>query len=143
MPFWSSGQSEAILSTDARTLPLVDLATSILRLRPRHRPQPQDKPLGICPHCGSPLVQPQGWRELPHGDVILELRCPECQARLTGSFEHDQIAEYDEALVKSRESIVADYEAIVRHNMAELSQTFSRALELDLIDADDFVGRIA
>lgn len=62
--------------------------------------------------------------------------------RLTGSFGHDRLAEYDDALVKSREAIVADYEAIVRHNMEELSQSFERALELDLIGADDFVGRI-
>ena len=63
--------------------------------------------------------------------------------RLTGNFDHERIAEYDDSLVKSREAIVSDYEAIVRHNMEELSQCFARALGLDLIGADDFVGRIA
>jgi hypothetical protein len=63
-------------------------------------------------------------------------------ARLTGNFDHERVAEYDDSLVKSREAIVADYRAIVRHNMEELSQSFVRALELDLIGADDFVGRI-
>jgi hypothetical protein len=79
---------------------------------------------------------------LPDGAIVLHLRCPECMVRLTGSFDHDRIAEYDDALVKSREAIIADYEALVRHNMGELSQCFARALELDLIGADDFVGRI-
>ena len=62
--------------------------------------------------------------------------------RLTGNFDHERLAEYDDSLVKSRAAIVADYEAIVRHNMEELSRAFARALELDLIGADDFVGRI-
>jgi hypothetical protein len=121
----------------------VDLAASLLRLRPGGRSSEQDqRSLGTCPQCCSPLVQPQGWRELPGGGIVLHLRCPECGVRLTGSFDHDRVAEYDDALVKSREAILADYEAIVRHNMEELSQTFGRALELDLIGADDFVGRI-
>jgi hypothetical protein len=79
---------------------------------------------------------------LPDGAIVLHLRCPECGVRLIGNFDHRRIAEFDEALVKSRESIIADYEAIVRHNMEELSQSFERALELDLIGADDFVGKI-
>jgi hypothetical protein len=87
-------------------------------------------------------VQPLGWRELPGGALVLHLRCPECMVRLTGNFDHERIAEYDDSLVKSREAIVADYQAIVRHNMEELSQRFARALELDLIGADDFVSKI-
>jgi hypothetical protein len=79
---------------------------------------------------------------LPDGAIVLHLRCPECMVRLTGNFDSGRVAEYDSALVKSREAIVADYEAIVRHNMTELAQSFARALELDLIGADDFVGRI-
>jgi len=80
---------------------------------------------------------------LPSGGIVLHLRCPECMVRLTGNFDYERVAEYDDSLLKSREALVADYDAIVRHNMEELSQTFVRALELDLIGADDFVGRIA
>jgi hypothetical protein len=79
---------------------------------------------------------------LPDGAIVLHLRCPECMVRLTGNFDSERVAEYDSLLVKSREAIIADYEAIVRHNMAELAQSFARALELDLIGADDFVGKI-
>jgi hypothetical protein len=122
----------------------VDFAASLLRLRPGGRSSEQDeRPLGTCPQCRSPLVQPLGWRELPDGAIVLHLRCPECLVRLTGNFDHERLAEYDDSLVKSREAIVADYQAIVRHNMEELSQSFARALELDLIGADDFVSKIA
>jgi hypothetical protein len=79
---------------------------------------------------------------LPDGAIVLQLRCPECWVRLTGNFSHDRVAAFDDELLKSRESITADYEAIVRHNMEELSQCFERALELDLIGPDDFVGTI-
>jgi hypothetical protein len=121
----------------------VDLAATLLRLRPGGRSSGHgERPLSTCPQCCSPLVQPQGWRELPDGAIVLHLRCPECMVRLTGNFDSERVAEYDSLLVKSREAIVADYEAIVRHNMAELAQSFARALELDLIGADDFVGKI-
>jgi hypothetical protein len=59
--------------------------------------------------------------------------------RLSGNFDHERVAEYDDVLVKSREAILADYEALVRHNMEELAASFERALELDLIGADDFL----
>jgi hypothetical protein len=135
--------SSVFPSTAPLSFPHVDLAATLLRLRPGGRSSEQDeRPLGTCPQCCSPLVQPQGWRELPDGAIVLHLRCPECMVRLTGNFDHERIAEYDDALVKGREAIVADYEAIVRHNMQELSRSFARALELDLIGADDFVSRI-
>ena len=38
----------------------------------------------------------------------------------------------------TRESLMADYDLILRHNMQELSESFGQALELDLIGPDDF-----
>ena len=61
---------------------------------------------------------------------------------MVGTFGQERVAHYDDALVKGRESLLADYEALVRHNMEELAEHFKRALELDLIGAEDFgVGR--
>jgi hypothetical protein len=77
---------------------------------------------------------------LPSGCVVLRLRCPECMVLVTGTFEPERVAEYDDALVKGRASIIDDYEAVVRHNMKELCQRFRRALELDLIGPDDFAA---
>jgi hypothetical protein len=110
----------------------------------RHPPAPEEKPpLTSCPYCASSFVQPQGWKELPGGDLLLHLRCPECRVWMIGNFGHDRVAAYDEALVKGREAVVADYEELVRHNMEELAGNFERALEDDLIGPEDFARGIS
>jgi hypothetical protein len=92
----------------------------------------------VCPECGSPLVQPQGWKELPHGVVLLHFRCPECQVRSSDTFEQRVVEEYDQTLLEARKAITAGYERIVRQNMTDFAAGFIAALERDLIDADDF-----
>jgi hypothetical protein len=118
----------------------VDLATGLLRLLPGTRPREQEpQSLAVCGVCASNLVQPQGWRELRDGTLMLDLRCPECFTCTTGSFDAQRVADYDDRLIESRQSMLADYELILRHNMRELSESFERALALDLIGPDDFV----
>ena len=97
-------------------------------------------PLAICPACGSEYVQPQAWKELPSGHLFLRLRCPECLTVTSGTFPPERVAEYDEMLVKGKEATMAQYNAIVRHNMEELLEQFRTALELDLITVEDFAG---
>jgi hypothetical protein len=96
------------------------------------------EPLAKCPGCGSGLIQPAGWKELPGGALMLHLRCPECLTWVVGSFEPEVIAELDDELLKTRKSILATYQAVVRANMEELADRFRTALELDLIGPDDF-----
>jgi hypothetical protein len=96
-----------------------------------------------CPACGSWLVQPQGWKELPGGDIVIHLRCPECLVLTSESFEQREVAELDSAFLRHRNAVVADYELVVHHNMSELLRSFRRALELDLIGPDDFTPRRA
>jgi ribosomal protein S27E len=100
--------------------------------------EPEQRPLAVCPHCGSELVQPLGWKELPDGELFLRLQCPDCDTITSGAFQHERVADYDAALVKGKEQLLGDYEAVVRHNMGELAELFQRALELDLVGADDF-----
>jgi hypothetical protein len=121
----------------------VDFGIGFLRRHAIARLEEQEpRPLEVCPSCASELVQPQGWRELPGGDLFLQLRCPECLVVTSGAFAQERVAEYDATLIEGRESMYAAYEAAVRHNMEELSEHFRRALELDLIGADDFeLGR--
>jgi hypothetical protein len=95
-------------------------------------------PLGVCPACGSEYVQPQAWKELSNGHLFLRLRCPECLTVTSGTFPPERVAEYDEMLVKGKEATMAQYDAVVRHNMEELLDQFRMALELDLITAEDF-----
>jgi hypothetical protein len=100
-----------------------------------------NRPLVDCPRCGSGLVQVEGWKEIVPDRLMLRLRCPECEARMVGSFDHERIAAYDEELVRVREQMVSEFGAIVRRNMEELADRFAVALALDLIGPDDFVCR--
>jgi hypothetical protein len=108
----------------------------------RHQ-QPQSsnqewQSLDQCPCCGSALVQPQGWKELANGCIELYLRCPECLICTSERLREREVAEYDKALVKCRQSMVAVYETVVRSNMEDLVECFSLALAHDLIGPDDF-----
>ena len=105
-------------------------------------PAREDELLAGCRQCGSMLVQPQGWKELREDAVLIRLRCPNCFASTTESVRHDVLAQYDKELVSGRNAMVAQYEALVYHNMSELAERFARALELDLIGADDFGRRL-
>jgi hypothetical protein len=73
--------------------------------------------------------------------LLLKLRCPECQMRMVGSFDHERIAAYDAELVRIREQMESEFGALVRRNMEELADRFSVALALDLIGPDDFACR--
>jgi hypothetical protein len=107
--------------------------------RPHLSPElERDEQLGRCERCGSLLVQPQGWKELGGDKILIYLRCPECFTFRTPSVGHDVLARYDEELISGRNAILAQYEALVYRNMSELAERFARALELDLIGADDF-----
>jgi hypothetical protein len=101
-------------------------------------PRRSSEPAACCRSCGSSLVQPQGWKELPGGDVVVHLRCPECMSSSSESLGQREVKELDDALVRGRHALVADYELLVRHNMRELLHNFGRALELNLIGAEDF-----
>jgi hypothetical protein len=94
--------------------------------------------LGACPRCGSTLLQPHGWKELSIDELLLHLRCPECQLWMVGSFEQSRVAAYDEEQMRARRLIEADYATVVRRNMEDLAERLARCFEMDLIGPDDF-----
>jgi hypothetical protein len=98
-------------------------------------------PLARCPRCGSALVQVEGWKELLHDRLLLYMRCPECDARMVGSFDHERVAAYDVEAVRARAEMQSAFERLVRENMQELADRFAVALALDLIGPDDFARR--
>lgn len=104
---------------------------------PPGTPQP---PLACCSACGSGFMQPRSWRARPNGKLRLELRCPECLLRTTGDYEPALVADYDRALVAGRLEISALCQAVTRANMEAEAARLARALDLDLIGADDFAG---
>jgi hypothetical protein len=85
-------------------------------------------------------MQPCSWHERPNGRLRLELRCPECLLRTTGEYELALVADYDRTLVAGRIEIGDLYRAVTRANMEAEAGRLARALELDLISADDFAG---
>ncbi|MEX0993617.1 MAG: hypothetical protein WDZ37_06440 [Solirubrobacterales bacterium] len=94
--------------------------------------------LANCRYCGGRFVQPRSWRELRDGRMRLTLRCPECAALTLGVFAAEQVERYDRELVHGRRALVRAYERMLRDNMAAEAETLRRALEMELVGADDF-----
>jgi hypothetical protein len=55
-----------------------------------------------------------------------------------GTFSGERVREFDEALAHGRAAVRTSYERTVRHNLTHELESLERALELDLIDANDF-----
>ena len=99
-------------------------------------------PLPSCASCGSRLVQPLRWKQRPAGDVLVELRCPECFVVAQAAHTTEQMAVLDRDQAACREVLVAAYEQAVAENMAALADALHEALARDLVGADDFAPRL-
>lgn len=100
--------------------------------------------LHVCPVCRSGLVQPTRWEQAERrGHWRLWRRCPECEWRSDEIHGEREIDAYDEALDDGAEELAAELEALERESMREIAETFTAALEADLISADDFRPRAA
>jgi hypothetical protein len=95
----------------------------------------------MCPSCGSHLLQPLRWE--PHGDeeVMVDLRCPECDTWMQGCFSRADMKELDRLQTAGREEIQSAYEVQVADAMEALIGCLQTALALDLVGADDFAPR--
>lgn len=102
------------------------------------RPASAPAPLNVCPHCGSPFVQPLCWERLPGGVIQLELRCPECEAWMAGTFSAERVAALDEALQAGRADLALLYERMVRNALHEEADRLAEALARDLVGPEDF-----
>jgi ribosomal protein S27E len=94
--------------------------------------------LTLCGSCGSPLVQPTGWKS--HGAQAweLELRCPECEERATTVIE-DELAEHLTLFhERARALMELSMVRLASDNAEREIERFARALEQDLILPEDF-----
>jgi hypothetical protein len=98
--------------------------------------------LATCPSCGSELVQPLRWQQQPGGELLVELRCPECFVVTQTCHTPKEMQELDRRQSASREQIVAAYERAVAENMEALAASLAEAFARDLVDADDFAPRV-
>ena len=114
-------------------------ARQIARLVPVPRSvRPRLLDLSECPHCTSPFVQPTDGSALPDGRVSLTLRCPDCLARMTGTFSAERVRELDRQLTTGRAALRTAYEHTVKANMAGELSALAAGLARDLIGPDDF-----
>ena len=73
--------------------------------------------------------------------MVVELRCSECEGRLSVTCTRAEVRELDRRQAECRETIVAAYERSVAESMDALATCLEAALALDLIGADDFAPR--
>jgi ribosomal protein S27E len=95
-------------------------------------------PLTVCPSCGSRLLQPLRSRPRSSDEVLVDLRCPECELWMQGCFSKADAEALDRLQAACRDQIVSAYEASVSESMRTLAFNLATALELDLLSADDF-----
>jgi hypothetical protein len=96
--------------------------------------------LETCPSCGSALVQGLSASRQDDGRLAVELRCPECEARVCVIATHAQVLAYEELCDQGREAIRRAHERCVTESMEALADVLGRALALDLLTADDFAA---
>ena len=99
--------------------------------------------LTACPSCDSRFLQPLRCEPKGSGDVLVDLRCPECMTHLRAPFSRADMAELDRRQSEWRDEIVAAYERSVTESMEALAACLAGALDRDLIGADDFAPRRA
>lgn len=95
-----------------------------------------------CPTCGSPLLQPMQWEQLPGGDLDVRLRCPECDTCWRAVRSPAAMRELDLRQTAWREQLVAAYERMVSESMEALASSLNAAFARDLLTADDFAPRL-
>ena len=96
--------------------------------------------LEICPSCDSAYVQALSSSRQKNGRLALELRCPECEARVCVTVTDAQVVAYEELCDAGREEMKRAYDRCVAESLEALAGVLARALALDLVTADDFAG---
>ena len=99
--------------------------------------------LRICPGCGSELIQPLRWEQHADGEIIVELRCPECYCWMQCGHTQAEMRDLDRLHASYRDELRCAYEARVHENMTELADVLHVAFERDLLGPDDFRTRRA
>jgi len=105
--------------------------------RPADAAPPAD--LTTCQSCGSDSVIPTDWAEHDRTAWWIRLRCGECGWGEEVVVSDATAERYDQRLQQGMDEIAR---ALHRHELEEMAreaETFATALELGLLDADDFV----
>ena len=106
--------------------------------RPRPAPTPSRRPVLACPACGSDRFCPIEWETAGEHHWWMLLRCGECQAWVEGTVGNEQAAALDIELDRQQAEIAGALATLEMERMAAEVDAFTTALDLDLVDADDF-----
>jgi hypothetical protein len=97
--------------------------------------------MSTCPSCGSAYLQPLRCEAKGEDEVLVDLRCPDCDTWMQAPHSREDMRELDRRQSEWRETIVAAYERSVTESMEALAACLVPALAQDLIGADDFAPR--
>jgi hypothetical protein len=96
------------------------------------------KHLHVCPDCFDGFVYPVTWTESGDDSWWLLLRCGGCGVWRDVVASNEAVAAFDRVLDEGIESISAEADRLERDALAEQADAFAKALDLDLLGAEDF-----
>ena len=108
------------------------------REKPRPVDTPRKRPLLMCPECGSDKACPMDWAEAGEQHWWLLIRCGECGAWIQATIGNSLAAALDVELDRQQAQIADALAALEAEQMAADADLLATALELDLLDAEDF-----
>jgi hypothetical protein len=94
--------------------------------------------LADCPACGADFVHPVEWSPEDAQKWWMLLRCGACDVRREAVISNLEATRFDRDLDIAEERMQREADRLSREQLAEEAERFATALELDLIDAEDF-----
>lgn len=94
--------------------------------------------LADCPACGADFVHPVDWSPDGTDHWQMLLRCGACHVRREEIVSNLDAAQFDRDLDIAEARIRRQADVLGHEQLVEQGERFVTALELDLIDAEDF-----
>jgi len=94
--------------------------------------------LQICPACAVDLVYPVAWQPAGGQSCRVSLRCPNCEWTRTGVFDEAAMQQFDDALDRGTDALVADLRQIAYANMEADVERIAAAIWAGLVLPEDF-----
>ena len=114
------------------------LRASGLDSRPRATAKRTEADLHVCLCCDSELVYPIDWAPVAGGRWVVELRCPGCEWRASGTFSQAQVDRFDDVLDAATACLLDELKLLTRANMSEQIERFVAAMHAGDILPEDF-----
>ncbi len=129
-----------VVLPSGKTIEVVYFADQVAPANARRelRHQAEQVDLHVCTDCSSDLVYPVEWEEAGVTHWQIELRCPNCEWRETGTWEQAVVERFDEELDRGTDLLVVALKRLVQANMEDEIERFTTALGRDQILPEDF-----